>query len=155
MHNLSIPSSINRAFKHDRLYQFWWRSQGLWFSKLAKVTLRLLDERELQTFQHIHSLEHPEFGVRMAWEYQLNSEVGQMVWCVDAAQSSLVFTDGGITKNSSPAIYQYQMVDDLTLTTTNGEIEERTVLEGDNLRLRELRTEGKLVKRLWENRFSA
>jgi hypothetical protein len=42
------------SFEHDRLYQFWSRSQGLWMSKLAKVTLCLLDERELQAFSQIH-----------------------------------------------------------------------------------------------------
>ncbi len=155
MNNYSISSTIDRPFKHCNLYQFWWRSQGLWLSKLAKVTLRFLDEQELQTFQPIHRLEQPEFGVRMAWEYQTKSEVGQMMWCVDAAHPSLVFANQGITGDSPPAIYHYQMVDELTLVTTNGEIEERTALESDSCRLRELRTGGKLVKRLWENRFSA
>ncbi len=155
MNNLSISFPIDRSFKHCNLYQFWWRSQGLWLSKLAKVTLRFLDEQELQTFQQIHALEQPEFGVRMAWEYQTKSDVGQTVWCVDAAQSCLVFTNQGITDNSPPAIYHYQMIGDRTLATTNGEIEERTALDGDSRRLRELRTGGNLVKHLWENRFSA
>lgn len=155
MENLSISSSINPSFRHRNLYQFWWRSQGLWLSKLAKVTLRLLDEQELQTFQQVHDLEQPEFGVRMAWEYQTKSEVGQMLWGVDAAQASLVFTDRGIADNSAPDIYHYQMVDDRTLVTANSEFEERTALDGDSRRVRELRTEGRLVKRLWENRFSA
>jgi hypothetical protein len=60
-----------------------------------------------------------------------------------------------MTENCLPAIYRYQMIDDHTLITTLGEIEERTVLEGDSRRLRELRTGNKLVRRLWENRFSA
>jgi hypothetical protein len=155
MNNLSISSSVNSSFQHGNLYQFWWRSQGLWLSKLVKVTLRLLDEQELQTFQQSHALEQPEFGVRMAWEYQTKLEVGQMVWCVDAAQPTLVFTDRSIADSTPPAIYHYQMVDDRTLVTTNGEVEERTALDGDSRRLRELRSGGKLVKRLWENRFSA
>jgi hypothetical protein len=155
MNNLLLSSTINSAFNHFNLYQFWWRSQGLWLSKLAKVTLRFLDEQELQTFQQIHTLEQPEFGVRMAWEYQTKSEAGQMAWCVDANQPSLVFANQGIADNTPPAIYHYQMVGDLTLVTTNGEIEERTALDGDSRRLRELRTGGKLVKHLWENRFSA
>lgn len=155
MQNLAIPSTDNRSFKHCNLYKFWWRSQGLWLSKLAKVTLRFLDEQELKTFRQIHSLEQPEFGVRMAWEYQTKSEIGQMVWGVDAAQPRLMFADRGLVENSPPAIYHYQMLGDRTLVTTNGEVEEHTVLEGDSHRLRELRTGGKLVKRLWENRFSA
>ena len=155
MQKTSILPSINSSFRHGDLYQFWLRSQGLWLSKLAKVTLRLLDERELQTFQHIHLLEQPEFGIRMAWEYQTKSEVGQMMWCVDAAQSSLVFANQGIADHSPPAIYRYRMKGDRTLITTNGEIEEFTALESDSCRLRELRTGGKLVKRLWENRYSA
>jgi hypothetical protein len=141
--------------QHDSLYQFWWRSQGLWLSKLAKVTLRLLDEGDLQTFRHHHSLKQPAFGVRMAWEYQTKAESGQMMWCVDATQPSLIYTDRGITDNSPPAIYYYQIIGDRTLVTTLDDIEERTALESDNCRLRELRTGGKLVKRLWENKFSA
>jgi hypothetical protein len=155
MYSLSSSFSNNRAFKHDRLYQFWWRSQGLWFSKLAKMTLSLLDEREIQKFEYVDSLEQPEFGIQMAWEYQTNLAAGQMAWCVDAAQSNLIFTNRSITENCLPAIYRYQMIDDHTLITTLGEIEERTVLEGDSRRLRELRTGDKLVRRLWENRFSA
>jgi hypothetical protein len=155
MHNLLISSSINPPFRHSTLHQFWQRSQGIWLSKWVKVTLRLLDAQELQIFQQIHTLEHPEFGVKMAWEYQTKPEGGQMMWCVDAKQPSLVFTDHGITDGSPPAIYQYQMVGDRTLVTTIDEIEERTDLEGDSRRLRELRTAGKLVKRLWEIKFSA
>jgi hypothetical protein len=153
MNNLFVSSTINLPFKHSNLYQFWWRSQGLWLSKLAKVTLRFLDEQELQAFQPIHTLEAPEFGVRIAWEYQTKSDVGQMVWCVDTNQPNLVFTNQGIADNTPPAIYHYQMVGNLTLVITKDEIEERTTLDGDSRRLRELRTGGKLVKRLWENRF--
>jgi hypothetical protein len=155
MHPPPIYYSIDPPFTHNTLYQFWVRSEGLWLSKLAKVTLRFLDEQELQTFRQHHSLTQPEFGVRMAWEYQTKTEVGQMMWCVDAAQSGLVFANQGITDRSPPAIYHYQLVNDLTLVTTNGEAEERTILDGDSRRLRELRTGGKLVKRLWENRYSA
>jgi hypothetical protein len=147
-------NTSDRSFKHCNLYQFWWRSQGLWLSKLAKVTLRFLDDPELQTFQQIHALERPEFGVKMAWEYQAKADVGQMVWCVDAARSSVVFANQGMTDNTPPATYRYQMIGDFTLITTNGEVEERTALDGDSRRLRELRANGKLVKRLWENRFS-
>jgi hypothetical protein len=154
MHNLSVSHSTNSSFRHRNLHQFWWRSQGLWLSKLAKVTLRLLDERELQTLQKVHALERPEFGIKMAWEYQTKSEAGQMLWCVDAAQSSLMFTSRGMTDDSSPTVYHYQMIDDHTLITTMSEIEERTVLEGNSRRLRELRSEDRLVRRLWENRFS-
>lgn len=155
MHNLSTHPAINPSFRHSNLYQFWQRSQGIWLSKLVKVTLRLLNEQELQMFRKIHGLEQPEFGVKMAWEYQTKSAVGQMLWCVDADQPSLAFTNQGITDDSLPTIYHYQMVGDYTLVTTKGEIEERTTLDGDSRRVRELRTEGKLVKRLWEIRFSA
>jgi hypothetical protein len=155
MSSLSPSFSNHRSFKHDRLYQFWWRSQGLWVSKLAKMTICLLDKQEIQKFEYMDSLEQPEFGIKMAWEYQTKLEAGQMMWCVDAAQSSLIFTNRGITENNLPAIYRYRMIDDHTMITTLGEIEERTVLEGGSRRLRELRTGNKLVRRLWENRFSA
>jgi hypothetical protein len=155
MQHLVLPTARDRPFNHDHLYQFWWRSQGLWLSKLAKVTLRWLDEPELQTLRQIHALEQPEFGVRMAWEYQTKSAIGQMMWCVDAHQPSLIFANQGLAAHSPPAIYQYQMMGDHTLITTNGEATERTAIESDSWRMRELRTGGKLVKRLWENRYSA
>jgi hypothetical protein len=54
MHPPPIYDSIDPPFTHDTLYQFWVRSEGLWLSKLAKVTLRFLEEQELQTFrQHL------------------------------------------------------------------------------------------------------
>jgi hypothetical protein len=147
-------NSIEQAFEHRNLYQFWARSQGLWLSKLARVTVRLLEEQELQAFQQTHALEQPEFGIKMAWEYETKADIGQMLWCVDAARSDVVFTNRGINDRDPPATYRYQMKNDFTLITTNGEVEERTALDGDSRRLRELRADGKLVKRLWENRFS-
>jgi hypothetical protein len=90
----------------------------------------------------------------MAWEYQIKSEVGQMAWCVDATQPSLIFTDKSVTEHSLPVIYHYQMLDDHILITAAGELEERTALEGDHQRLRELRYADKLVRRHWENKFS-
>ncbi|PSB50258.1 hypothetical protein [Chamaesiphon polymorphus] len=142
------------SLEHDRLYQFWSRSQGLWMSKLAKVTLCLLDERELATLSQIHVLEQPEFGIKLAWEYQLKAESGQMNWFVDAAQPGLVFTNKSVWADSLPAIYDYQMVGDRMLITATGELEERTVLEGDCQRRRELRCDGALVRRHWEHKFN-
>jgi hypothetical protein len=155
MQNLSLLSAVERPFNHDGLYQFWSRSQGLWSSKLAKVSVRLLDEQELQTLQHIHSLERPDFGIRMAWEYQSKSDIGQMMWCVDAYQPNSIFADQSVAANTSPAVYGYHMIEGQTLITTNGQHEERTTLDGDSRRVRELRSGGRLVKRLWENKFSA
>jgi hypothetical protein len=149
-----IHSSLDQSSKHDRLYQFWSRSQGLWLSKLTKVTLSFLSEQQLQVLKKIHSLWQPEFGVRMAWEYQIKAEVGQMAWCVDATQPGLIFTDRSVTDHSLSAIYHYQMLGDHILITAAGELEERTALEGDHQRLRELRYADKLVRRHWENKFS-
>ncbi len=147
--------SFQPSANHDRLYQFWDRSQGLWLSKLTKVTLSFLDEPELDTFQQIQPLAKPDFGVRMAWEYQTKAETGQMNWCVDAMQPGLIFTDKSVAADSLPAIYRYQMVDDHILITAAGEIEEHTTLENDCRRLRELKHQGKLMRRFWENRFNA
>jgi hypothetical protein len=155
MNNHLISSSHAPPAGHDRLYHFWERSQGLWLSKLAKVTLRFLEEQELQSFPPIEGLSIPAFGIKMAWEYQTKPDSGQMLWCVDADQASLIFANQGIMANSFPISYQYQMLDSCALVTTNGDAEERTALEGNSRRVRELRTGGKLVKRIWENRFSA
>lgn len=154
MKKFSMHSPPNHSSKHDRLYQFWLRSQGLWLSKLTKVTLSFLGDLELQAFKHIHSLAHPEFGIRMAWEYQIKAETGQMSWCVDAAQPGLVFTSKRVTAHSLPAIYDYQMLGDHILVTATDQMEERTVLEGDHQRLRELRYQDKLVRRHWEHKFN-
>ncbi len=51
MKNLSIHSLLNQSSKHERLYQFWSRSQGLWLSKLTKVTLSFLSKQQLQVFK--------------------------------------------------------------------------------------------------------
>jgi hypothetical protein len=155
MKHHTISSSLDPPDAHDRLYQYWERSQGLWLSKLAKVTLRFLDKSELQSLQRIHASEQPEFGIRMAWEYQTKVGIGQMMWIIDEAQPNLIFTNQGITDESPPDIYQYRMIDGQTLVTTKGDVEERTALESDRLRIRELRTGGKLVKRIWENKFNA
>ncbi len=155
MKTLFTVSSVEWPYSQASLHRFWGRSQGLWLSKLAKVSLRLLEEQELQGLQQIHSLEHPAFGIRMAWEYQMKPEVGQMMWCVDATQPHVIFADRNMADSTSLAVYRYEMVEDQTLITTNGENEERTVLEGDSRRVRELRASGRLVKRLWESRFSA
>jgi hypothetical protein len=122
---------------------------------IARTLVFQISEDDAEFVGRTRDPEQPEFGIQMAWEYQTNLAAGQMAWCVDAAQSNLIFTNRSITENCLPAIYRYQMIDDHTLITTLGEIEERTVLEGDSRRLRELRTGDKLVRRLWENRFSA
>jgi hypothetical protein len=148
----------NQTFKHRDLYQFWQRSQGLWLSKLVKINVRFLKERELQIFRQNHSLEQPEFGVRIAWEYRMKAEVGQMLWCVDSAQPHLVFTNQGfiykgITAQGPPTIHHYQVFGEHTLITLGNGMEESTSLKGDSCRLRELRSGGALVRRIWETRF--
>jgi hypothetical protein len=47
------------------------------------------------------------------------------------------------------------MVNEHKLVMTVGKYEETVVLEGDTRRLREQRYEGKLLRRLWENKFRA
>ncbi len=90
----------------------------------------------------------------MAWEYQIKAETGQMAWCVDAMQPGLIFTDKSVTDHRLPAVYDYEMLGDHILVTAAGELEERTALEGDRQRLRELRYADKLVRRHWENKLS-
>ena len=78
-----------------------------------------------------------------------------MSWCVDSNHSGLVFTDKSLSKDSLPRIFDYQMVNDHKLVMTVGKYEETVVLDGDTRRLREQRYEGKLLRRLWENKFRA
>jgi len=142
-------------FIHKNLYNFWSRSEGVWLSKLVKVRVSLLDEQELSLISQIHLFTEAEFGVNMSCEYNLKEESGYMSWCVDSNHSGLVFTDKSLSKESLPRIFDYQMVNDHKLVMTVGKYEETVVLEGDTRRLREQRYEGKLLRRLWENKFRA
>lgn len=145
----------SQQVKHDNLYSFWFRSKGLWFSKLVKLTVRLLSVQELLTISKIHHLDQAEFGVKMSWEHNIKEDSGHVSWCVDANQPGLVFTNKGLLSDSLPQIFDYEMVDDNQLVMTAGNYEETILLEGDIRRLRELRFEGKLIRRLWENKFVA
>ena len=144
----------NQQFKHDKLYNFWHRSEGIWFSKLAKVAIRLLNEQELEAISQIHHLEQAEFGIRLSWEYYTKDESGYTSWCVDADRPGLIFTDRGVASFCQPSIYNYRMVDDNTLVTSVDKFEETTCLEGDSHRLRERRYEGRLITHFWENKFT-
>ncbi len=148
----SLTSTIDKQLKQKSLYNFWYRSEGIWFSKLVKVAVRLLDEQELLAISQIHHLNKAQFGIRMSWEYNTKVQPGQMSWCIDISHPGKVFTDKGLLSNT-PQILYYQMVDDNQLVITSGKYEETFLLKGDNRRLRELRYEGKLVRRLWENKF--
>lgn len=140
---------------HQQLHDFWSRSEGIWFSKLVKVRVSLLDEQELFSISQIHLLTTAEFGVKMNWEYNIREESGQMSWCADSSQPGLVFTNKSLAKDSKPSIFDYQMIDKNQLVITVGKYEETFILDGDSRRLRELRYEGKLVRRLWETKFGS
>ncbi len=147
------PGWTTKQHTHYKLYNFWSRSEGLWLSKLVKVAVRFLSEQELLAVSQIHLLDKAEFGVKMSWEYNTKEELGHMLWCVNAMQPGLVFTDKGLSNYSSPQVLHYQMVNDNKLVITTGKYEETFLLDGDSRRLRELRYEGKLVRRLRENKL--
>lgn len=149
----SCKRGIHLIVKHYKLYSFWLRSEGIWFSKLVKVTVKLLSAQELLAISFLHRINQVEFGVRINWEDNIKEESGHMSWCVDANQPGLVFTDKGLSSDSPPQILDYQMFDDNKLVITTGKYEETFLLDGDQRRLRELRYDGKLVRRLWENKF--
>ena len=143
----------SRRFKHYNLYNFWSRSEGLWVSKLVKVTVKFLDEQELLVVSKIHALDNTEFGVRVSWEYTKKEESGHMSWCVDSHHLGLVFTDKSLLSDTPPQILNYQMINENKLVITAGKYEETFLIHDDTRRLRELRYDGKLVRRLWENKF--
>jgi hypothetical protein len=148
--------TVGQSFKHQELYDFWSRSEGLWHSKLVKVAIKILTPPDLLAITQLHLLEQPEFGIRMSWEYNTSSGSGQMLWCVDAKCPNLVFTDKGISPNTQPSMYHYQLLSSDILITIDGKAEETNVLEqNNNRRLRELRYDGKLIRRHWENKFGA
>jgi hypothetical protein len=149
-HILSQPP----PFKHQALYNFWLRSNGLWHSKLVKVVIKLLTTPELTSITELHHLEAPEFGIRMSWEYNSKDGSGQMLWAVDANYSDTIFTTQGIPSDQQPSIYHYQLLSNDILLTIAGKAEETNILESSNdRRLRELRYDGKLIRRHWESKF--
>lgn len=148
-----LLNSTKNRYQHYKLYDFWSRSEGIWFSNLVKVAVRLLDAQEVLAVSQIHDLEQAEFGIRMSWEYNTKAQSGQMSWCVDANLPGRMFTDKSLSSNN-PQIVHYQLVNDNQLVTTAGKYEETFLLKSDSRRLRELRYDGKLVRRLWENKFA-
>jgi hypothetical protein len=147
-------SSKDQRLKHQDLYDFWLRSEGFWFSKLAKITIQLIEPSVFVDLAHSHQLQDPEFGIRINWEYSHQQTPGQMIWCVDAAHPSLVFTNQSISPGSLPSVYQYRMLSDNSLVTTDGHAEETNWLKQDHRRLREIRRAGKLIRRIWENKLN-
>jgi hypothetical protein len=142
--------------KHTKLYEFWSRSEGLWLSKLVKVSIKLLTPTDLLAVTLLYQLEQPEFGIRLSWEKNISEGFGQMIWCVDASQANSIFTNMGINPDSQPSVYHYHLQSDDTLITIYGKAEETNLLEqNNNRRLRELRYDGKLIRRHWEDKFGA
>lgn len=135
---------------HNELSNFWFCSIGVWDSLLVTVTVDWVDEPELLSIGKIHKLDRPEFGVRMSWQYKKKSQSGYMSWCVDTQHPNLVFTNKGLT-NDNPCVLNYQMLNVNKLVITVDKLEETFVLEGER-RLRELRYDGKLIRRLWEKK---
>jgi hypothetical protein len=141
-------------FVHHALYHYWSRSQGIWFSKLVKVAVRFLNAHELLTVGQLHGLNDTiEFGVRMQWEYYTKNECGHMNWCVDATYPTGIFSDRSVT-SPEPQVLHYTMPNSDELTITLDDLEERFCLQSNCHQLRELRQNGRLLRRLWEHKFS-
>ncbi len=140
---------------HSQLYNFWLRSQGMWVSQLVTVSVNWLDDQELAAISQIHCLSATEFGVKMSWQYSSKkSDSSNMCWCVDTDQPQLVFTNKSLTANSPPRIFDYHMLAENKLIINAGKYEEMFLLETDNHRLRELRIEGKLIRRIKEQKVT-
>ncbi len=118
------------------------------------MSVNWLENQELAAISQIHCLSATEFGVKMSWQYSKKSDLGNMCWCVDADQPQLVFTNKSLTDNSPPRIFDYRMLAENKLIITAGKYEEIFVLQSDNRRLRELRIDGKLIRRLKEQKVA-
>jgi hydroxypyruvate isomerase len=137
---------------HQQLYDFWLRSTGVWISPLLTLNISWLNKSEILAIAKIHHLEQVEFGISMSWEYCKKPDSDYMSWCVDAKYPDVVFTDKSISHNSPPSIFNYQLRDANRLVMTVGKYEETIVLESYNRRWREQRYEGKLMRRLREEK---
>lgn len=142
-------------FIHNELYKFWFPSTGVWDSPLLTLTVKWLDEEELLLIGKIHNLHQSEFGVKMSWEYKKKSDSGHMSWCVDTAYPNLVFTNKSLAPESRPNIFNYQLLAANKLLMSVGKYEETVMLESETRRLREQRYDGKLIRRLWEEKVRA
>jgi hypothetical protein len=152
-----MPSSIlnQQRFQHQKLYNFWLRSEGLWSSKLVSITINLLDPQDLLAVTRLHQLKQPEFGVKLSWKRNPDGRSGQMLWCVDAHWPNMVFTNQGVTSDHQPHTYDYALLGDSSLVTRAGNAEETNRFESNDHRLRELRYEGKLIRRHWERKLGS
>jgi hypothetical protein len=83
------------SFQHQKLYDFWSRSVGLWQAKLVKVMIEILTPPDRAIVTQLHQMEEAEFGIRLSWEYSLRNESGQMIWCVTANHPDTLFADQG------------------------------------------------------------
>jgi hypothetical protein len=140
---------------HQHLYDFWLRSTGVWVSPLLTLNVNWLNASEIFAIAEIHALERVEFGIKMSWEYCKKPDSDYMSWCVDAKHPQVVFTDKSISHDSPPSIFNYQMPNANRLVVSVGKYEETIVLESHSRRLREQRYEGKLLRRLWEQKVDA
>ena len=139
---------------HDNLYHFWFRSLGVWDSLLVKVTTSWVSDQELLSLCKTYNLTQPEFGVHVSWEYKKKLESGNMSWCVDTNHPNLIFANKTLKHDSPPSILNYQLLDANKLVIKVAQLEETFVLASDKRRLRELRYQGKLLRRLWEEKVS-
>lgn len=138
-------------YLHDNFYQFWQKSQGVWTSPLVTVTVNWLDRQGLLSLGQMHQIQL-EFGVNMMWKYHKKSDSGSMAWGVDTNYSNLVFTDKNPGQDGGVSINSYEFVAANKLVMAHAQYEETFYLASDNRRLRELRIDGKLVRRLWEDK---
>lgn len=159
---------VETAFSHNALYQFWLRScrasqgesQGVWCSNLATVTVRFLTASELQEVGQLHHLKNIEFGICVQWQYNNKPQAGQIRWCVDSKHPHLIFPDRSAAKtfanradaSDKPPVLYYTLFNANEISITIGDLEERVYLQHDTYRLREIRQNGQLIRRVWENK---
>jgi hypothetical protein len=145
---------------HEDIYDFWFRSIGVWQSQLSVLTVDWLDKRELSEVSNIHHLSKADFGIKMNWNYKHRKEDGCIFWSVSREYKNLIFPSQSFRDNMPLCTYQCRVIGKSKISFTINAVdtvdtyEETIFLKNNECRTRELRLAGRLIRRLRENRLN-
>ncbi|MEO0969430.1 MAG: hypothetical protein AAFX80_14160 [Cyanobacteria bacterium J06639_18] len=193
-----------RPLNNEELYRYYARSEGVWSSDLAIVTVKFIAQEDILPIAKHYNLAHIDFGVQATWKYyhkknkdinfdhknfdnknfeNQNSKIQSFEYlmncCTDSEQPGLMFCQFGsnVTKqnlrddnrgrilkevipdmkslvlSNSFIVLDYIFVDSHTLITSSGKYKATTCLESENKRYREETYDGRVFRRVWEEKL--
>lgn len=185
---MTCQDKDNLSSDNEELYRYYSRSEGVWNSDLALVTVKLINTEDVLSIAEHYELTQIDFGVQVTWKYNQNQNKDKnkdinfeylMNCCTDSEQPGLMFcrfgsnvteenikTDdrGRILKEVIPDMkslilnntfiaLDYIFVDSDTLITKSGKYKATTRFETDRKRFREETYDGRVVRRVWEEKL--